>query len=88
MEQDPENSVQESEVLHSAQFQEEQENEEEDSEFWKKMCHIYPKITPFSYENHMECLKVKPGDIGRLPRQNWIFGNNSFLCTGTSNIVI
>ncbi len=82
MEQDPENSVQESEVLHSAQFQEEQENEEEDSEFWKKMCHIYPKITPFSYENHMECLKVKPGDIGRLPRQNWIFGNNSFLLHG------
>ncbi len=82
MEQDPENSVQESEVLHSAQFQEEQENEEEDSEFWKKMCRIYPKITPFSYENHMECLKVKPGDIGRLPRQNWIFGNNSFLLHG------
>lgn len=72
------------EILHSAQLEEEgnQEQTGEASEFWKKMCRIYPKITPFSYENHMECLKVKPGDIGRLPRQNWIFGNNSFLLHG------
>lgn len=70
-------------VLHSAGIEEEEEEKtEEDSEFWRKMCRIYPQITPFSYENHVECLKVKPGDIGRLPRQNWIFGNNSFLLHG------
>lgn len=74
----------EGEILHSAQLEDEEDQEQtgEASEFWKKMCRIYPKITPFSYENHMECLKVKPGDIGRLPRQNWIFGNNSFLLHG------
>lgn len=81
-------SMEESGVLHSAQLEEDnerqdrQEEEEETSAFWKRMCRIYPQITPFSYENHMECLKVKPGDIGRLPRQNWIFGNNSFLLHG------
>ena len=73
----------EGDLLHSAQVEEEaEEGEQETSGFWKKMCRIYPRITPFSYENHMECLKVKPGDIGRLPRQNWIFGNNSFLLHG------
>lgn len=74
----------ESEFLHSAQLEDEggQEKSGADAQFWSKMRRIYPQITPFSYENHMECLKVKPGDIGRLPRQNWIFGNNSFLLHG------
>lgn len=49
---------------------------------WDKLCTLYPKVNPFPYAKGMVCLKIKPGDIGRLPKENWILGNNSFLLHG------
>ena len=45
----------------------------------------YPKIDAFDYENGCEILKICPQDIGLLPRENWTYGNNSFLLHGYYN---
>lgn len=49
---------------------------------WEKLCSYYPKIKPFAWNKNMYCLRIKPGDLGRLPKENWIMGNNSFMLHG------
>lgn len=49
---------------------------------WEKFSRQYPKIQAFDYENGCEILSIKPQDIGLLPRENWVYGNNSFLLHG------
>ncbi|MGN0298789.1 MAG: DUF6128 domain-containing protein [Lachnospiraceae bacterium] len=49
---------------------------------WDKLCGYYPKMKPFAWNRELDCLKVKPGDLGRLPKENWILGNNSFMLHG------
>lgn len=49
---------------------------------WEKLCGYYPKIKPFAWNKEMYCLKIKPGDLSRLPKENWIMGNNSFMLHG------
>lgn len=50
---------------------------------WRTLCKCYPKDC-FQEKGgkKLEILRIKPQDIGRLPRENWIFGNNSFLLHG------
>lgn len=52
---------------------------------WQELRKAYPKIAPFDYENGCEVLTIRPEDIGRLPRENWVYGNNSFLLHGYYN---
>lgn len=49
---------------------------------WARLRRKYPKILAFDYEPGCEILTIKPQDIGLLPREAWIFGNNSFLLHG------
>ncbi len=52
---------------------------------WNSFRKQYPKIDAFDYENGCEILKIRPQDIGLLPRENWMYGNNSFLLHGYYN---
>lgn len=49
---------------------------------WQELRRSYPKIQPFDYEDGCEVLTIHPQDIGRLPRESWVYGNNSFLLHG------
>ena len=52
---------------------------------WQQLRKEYPKMQPFDYEGDSEVLAIRPDDIGKLPRENWIYGNNSFLLHGFYN---
>ena len=52
---------------------------------WQELRKRYPKIQPFDYDGDSEVLTIRPQDIGNLPRENWIYGNNSFLLHGYYN---
>jgi hypothetical protein len=52
---------------------------------WEKFKREHTRILAFDYENGCEVLTIKPQDIGLLPRDVWIFGNNSFLLHGYYN---
>lgn len=45
----------------------------------------YTKMYPFEDNEIMECVRIEPQDIGALPMENWILGNNSFLLHGYYN---
>lgn len=63
-----------------------EENEElADTNIWKKMSGQYTKVLAFDYDNDCEILSIKPQDIGLLPREVWVYGNNSFLLHGYYN---
>ena len=49
---------------------------------WQELRKSYPKIQPFDYDDGCEILTIRPQDIGRLPRETWVYGNNSFLLHG------
>ncbi|MGN0294074.1 MAG: hypothetical protein ACI4D3_08750 [Lachnospiraceae bacterium] len=62
-------------------------------EMWKRFCTRYPHvdIRPLEPDNGKtgdsflrmgkvcEVIRIRPNDIGRLPRNNWILAHNSFL---------
>lgn len=52
---------------------------------WQELRKSSPKIQPFDYEGNSETLTIRPQDIGKLPRENWVYGNNSFLLHGYYN---
>ena len=52
---------------------------------WEELKKSYPKIQPFEYEDGCDILTIRPQDIGKLPRECWIHGNNSFLLHGYYN---
>lgn len=54
-------------------------------QLWENFRKRYPKIQAFDSANGCEILTVKPQDIGLLPRENWNYGNNSFLLHGYYN---
>lgn len=62
-------------------FRKEEEAKSEE-ETWAVLRDRYPKILAFDYEAGCEILTIKPQDIGLLPRENWIYGSNSFLLHG------
>ena len=53
-----------------------------EQEMWDLLRKRYPKIQAFDYADGCEILSIKPQDIGLLPREAWVFGNNSFLLHG------
>ena len=52
---------------------------------WERLQRQYTKVLAFDYDNGCEILSIKPQDIGLLPREIWVFGNNSFLLHGYYN---
>ena len=52
---------------------------------WDRLRVTYPKVTAFECSDGCEILVIKPQDIGLLPRENWVYGNNSFLLHGYYN---
>ncbi len=52
---------------------------------WDFFLKTYPKIQAFDSEYGCVILVIKPQDIGLLPREIWIYGNNSFLLHGYYN---
>ena len=52
---------------------------------WDRLRVTYPKVTAFECVDGCEILVIKPQDIGLLPRENWVYGNNSFLLHGYYN---
>lgn len=52
---------------------------------WNRLRAAYPKVTAFECADGCEILVIKPQDIGFLPRENWVYGNNSFLLHGYYN---
>lgn len=66
-------------------LQDTEETAADPEKLWQELRKSYPKIQPFEYENGCEILTIRPQDIGRLPRESWIYGNNSFLLHGYYN---
>ena len=64
---------------------EEEEIENTPRQIWPLFRKTYPKIDAFDYEKGCEVLTIKPQDIGLLPREIWVYGNNSFLLHGYYN---
>ena len=52
---------------------------------WDRLRVTYPKVTAFECADGCEIQVIKPQDIGLLPRENWVYGNNSFLLHGYYN---
>lgn len=67
--------------------QKEQEELEEGShqKVWEQLKREHTKIQAFDYEKGCEILTIKPQDIGLMARENWVYGNNSFLLHGYYN---
>lgn len=65
----------------------EQEEKEESSheKLWEYLKKIHTKMPAFDYEHGCEIVTIKPQDIGILPRETWVYGNNSFLLHGYYN---
>lgn len=63
------------------------ENQDENSHnmIWEKLKREHTRILAFDYEDGCEILTIKPQDIGILPRDSWVYGNNSFLLHGYYN---
>lgn len=57
----------------------------EAQKLWNFFSRTYPKIQAFDYSGGCEILIIKPQDIGLLPREAWVYGNNSFLLHGYYN---
>ena len=72
------------EVLEHLRENESQE-ESQQSVIWEKLRKEHTRILAFDYEDGCEILTIKPQDIGLLPRDAWVFGNNSFLLHGYYN---
>ncbi len=52
---------------------------------WDQLQSRYAKVLAFDYDKGCEILSIKPQDIGLLPRDIWVYGNNSFLLHGFYN---
>ena len=65
--------------------QNESQEESQNSLIWEKLRKEHTRILAFDYEDGCEILTIKPQDIGLLPRDAWVFGNNSFLLHGYYN---
>ena len=63
------------------------ENQDDNSHtmIWEKLKREHTRILAFDYEDGCEILTIKPQDIGTLPRESWVYGNNSFLLHGYYN---
>jgi len=62
-----------------------EEQEGIQSRLWHDLQRRYTKVLAFDCEHGCEILSIKPQDIGLLPRETWVYGNNSFLLHGYYN---
>ena len=68
-----------------AELDRQEQEEMERGNVWRQMQRRYPKVLAFDYAYGCEILTIRPQDIGMLPRENWVYGNNSFLLHGYYN---
>lgn len=59
-----------------------QEEEMADPPLASHFFENYPRIYPFEDNEIVLCVKIEPKDIGFLPKDTWVLGNNSFLLHG------
>ena len=52
------------------------------AEGWKQILETHPKLPLFADSQFIECVKIVPQDIGKLPISNWRLGVNSFVSHG------
>jgi hypothetical protein len=67
------------------QEEEQEMHQEMSNHIWNRMQKRYARVRAFDYEDGCEILLICPQDIGLLPRETWIYGNNSFLLHGYYN---
>ncbi|BCJ96867.1 hypothetical protein acsn021_44360 [Anaerocolumna cellulosilytica] len=48
----------------------------------KQIYRTFPRMYPFEDNEVAWCVRIEPKDIGLLPMESWILGNNSFLLHG------
>lgn len=48
----------------------------------KQIYRSFPRMYPFEDNEVAWCVRIEPKDIGLLPMESWILGNNSFLLHG------
>ena len=70
-------------VLRELERQEAEENNR--SDLWERFQRKYTRGLAFECDSGCEILSIKPQDIGLLPREIWVYGNNSFLLHGYYN---
>ena len=70
-------------VLRELERQEAEENNR--SDLWERFQRKYTRVLAFECDSGCEILSIKPQDIGLLPRETWVYGNNSFLLHGYYN---
>lgn len=51
-------------------------------ELIQRIFNLYPEMNPFEEKEITRSVRFEPKDIGMLPMENWILGNNSFLLQG------
>lgn len=74
------------ELLKSLEKQEQEaKNRMNSGGLWSRLQRTYSKVLAFDYDHGCEILSIKPQDIGLLPREIWVYGNNSFLLHGYYN---
>lgn len=71
------------EILRELERQEAEENNR--STLWERLQRKYTRVLAFECDRGCEILSIKPQDIGLLPREIWVYGNNSFLLHGYYN---
>jgi hypothetical protein len=54
----------------------------EDHPLAKRIYNGFPRMFPFEDNEIAWCVRIEPQDIGMLPMETWILGNNSFLLHG------
>jgi hypothetical protein len=85
----PENQVETPKLGNPDELERLRQNEDQDENphtiVWDKLRREHTRILAFDYEDGCEILTIKPQDIGLLPRDAWVFGNNSFLLHGYYN---
>lgn len=62
--------------------QQEVREEKGEDDLWAQLSKRFPKQQLRCEGTVWEVLRIKPQDIGLLDRENWVFGNNSFLLHG------
>ena len=70
-------------VLRELERQEAEENNR--SDLWERFQRKYTRVLAFECDSGCEILSIKPQDIGLLPIEIWVYGNNSFLLHGYYN---
>lgn len=49
---------------------------------WKQLLKEYTIVHPFEECKNVEVIRIEPKDLGKLSKEYWVLGNNSFLLHG------